>query len=152
MSPSSERRNSNLSWFADHPRFVARSRRDTTIDAVGYDARHGYVEQFWLPVLGPSAVLALRRLADWLDGHPVGVEVELVEFGSSLGIGTGTGRHTQVNRTLGRLIDFGIARIDHDHLEVHTTLPPLPHRLRHRLPLSVLDALAEHERQGACSA
>jgi hypothetical protein len=39
-----------------------------------------------------------------------------------------------------------MARISRDHLEVHTTLPPVPLRLRRRLPLSLVDALSDHER------
>ena len=47
---------------------------------------------------------------------------------------------------LGRLIDFGMARITGDHVEVHTMVPPVPPRLRRRLPLSLQDALIDHER------
>lgn len=152
MTWTGEHRSSTLGWFVSHPRFVVRPWRDPVIDSLGYDARHVYVETYWLPVLGPSAVLAARRLADLLDRHPAGVSLDLVELGASLGVGTGTGRHTQINRTLNRLVDFHLARISGDELEVHTTFPPLPLRLRRRLPLSLLDALAEHERRGPCSA
>ena len=152
MTMPGERRSSKLDWFVAHPNFEVCSWRDPVIDSLGYDARHRYVETYWLPVLGPSAVLAVRRFAGLLDGHPTGVRVDLVEFGASLGIGAGTGRHTQINRTLNRLVEFHLARISGDDLEVHTTLPPLPLRLRRRLPLSVLDTLAEHERRGARTA
>jgi hypothetical protein len=119
---------------------------ETPVESCRYDARHIYVETYWLPILGPSAVLAVRRIADWLDHDPAGVHVDLVDFGASLGVGTGTGRNTQVNRTLGRLIDFRLARIAGDHLEVRTELASVPDGLRRRLPLSLLDSLAEHER------
>ncbi len=65
------------------------------IDQCGFDARDAYVETYWLPILGPSAVLAARRIADWLDRQPAGVGIDLVEFGASLGIGIGTGRNTR---------------------------------------------------------
>ncbi len=152
MTSTGEHRSSTLSWFVGHPSFVVRPLRDPVIDSLGYDARHGYVETYWLPILGPSAVLAARRLADMLDRHPAGSSIDLVELGASLGIGAGTGRHTQINRTLNRLVDFHLARISGDELEVHTTFPPLPLRLRRRLPQSLLDALAEHERRGTRSA
>ncbi len=151
ISPS-ERRSSTLGWFVDHPVFEVRAWRDPVIDELGYDARHGYVEQFWLPVIGPSAVLAARRITDWLDHRPVGVTIDLVDFGASLGLGTGTGRHTQINRTLARLVDFHLARISGYGLEVRTTFPPLPLRLRRRLPMSLLDALEAHERRCVDSA
>lgn len=147
MMAKEDRRRSTLDWFVAHPTMEVRPWRDPVIDQCGYDARDVYVETYWLPILGPSAVLAARRIADRLDRQPAGVSIDLVEFGASLGIGTGTGRHTQINRTLGRLVDFGMARISGDHLEVHTTLPPVPLRLRRRLTLSLLDALTDSERR-----
>ncbi len=145
MMPGGERRRSTLEWFVAHPTVEVHRWCDPVIDRRGYDARHLYVESFWLPVLGPSSVFAIRRIADALDEQPAGVRIDLVEFGASLGIGTGTGRHTQINRTLGRLVDFRLARIAGEHLEVHTTLPPLPLQLRRRLPPALLDALCAHE-------
>lgn len=145
MTSHRDRRSCTLDWLVAHPTMPVRRWCDPTVEG-GFDARDVYVERFWLPVLGPSAVLALRRLADWLDEQPSGVEVDLVEFASSLGVGAGTGRHTQINRTLARLIDFGAARIHDDHLEVHTALPPLPQRLWRRLPLSLLDELTDQDR------
>lgn len=134
-----------LDWFVAHPSFDVRRWSAQVDEGCRFDARDLYVEMFWLPILGPSSVLAVRRFADLLTDEPGGARVDLVEFGSSLGIGTGTGRHTQINRTLGRLIDFGIACISEEHLEVHTTLPSVPSGLRRRLPLSLLDALADYE-------
>lgn len=147
MIAREDRRRFTLDWFVAHPSVEIRCWSDPAVDEVGFDARHGYVETFWLPILGPSAVLAARRIADWLDGQPGGVGVDLVEFGASLGVGAGTGRHTQINRTLGRLIDFGMARIVGEHLEVHTMWPPVPLRLRHRLPPSLFDLLAVHDQR-----
>ncbi len=147
MMGGDDRRRSTLDWFVAHPIIEVRPWHDSVIDQCGFDARHVYVETYWLPILGPSAVFAARRFADWLDPHPAGVRIELVEFGASLGIGTGTGRHTQINRTLGRLVDFDLARISGEHLEVHTTFPPVPLRLRRRLPPTLLDALTDHERR-----
>ncbi len=147
MMASDDRRRFTLDWFVAHPIITVHPWRDSVIDQCGFDARHVYVETYWLPILGPSAVFAARRIADWLDPHPAGVRIDLVEFGASLGIGTGTGRHTQINRTLGRLVDFGMARIAGDHLEVHTILPPVPLRLRRRLPLSLFHALTDHDRR-----
>jgi hypothetical protein len=146
MKAKEDRRRSTLDWFVAHPMIEIRKWVDPVNDQCGFDARHVYVETYWLPILGPSTVLAARRIADQLDRQPAGVSIDLVEFGASLGIGAGTGRNTQINRTLGRLVDFGMARISGDHLEVHTTLPAVPPRLRRRLPLSLLDALTDHER------
>ncbi|HPU40340.1 MAG TPA: hypothetical protein PLS63_12280 [Microthrixaceae bacterium] len=146
MTTRHETTRSSLDWFVAHPTMQVRRLVETPVESCRYDARHIYVETYWLPILGPSAVLAVRRIADWLDHDPAGVHVDLVDFGASLGVGTGTGRNTQVNRTLGRLIDFRLARIAGDHLEVRTELASVPDGLRRRLPLSLLDSLAEHER------
>lgn len=134
-------------WFVAHPTFRVERWSDELVEACGFDVRDRYVEMFWLPIAGPSAVLALRRMADWLDLSPSGAQVDLVELGASLGIGTGTGRQTHINRTLGRIIDFGFARITPAGLEVRTVMPPVPRRMRRRLPLTLFDALTDHERQ-----
>jgi hypothetical protein len=43
---------------------------DPVIDTLGYDPRSRYVETFWLPTLGPTALLLLRHLADRFDRQP----------------------------------------------------------------------------------
>ncbi|MFV0526368.1 MAG: hypothetical protein ACK5RL_17935 [Acidimicrobiales bacterium] len=43
---------------------------DPVLDEMGHDPRSAYVEQFWLSILGPSAVLLLRRLARGLERSP----------------------------------------------------------------------------------
>src|SRR3974377_617260 len=45
---------------------------DRALEVVGFDPRSLYVETFWLPILGPSAILLLRRLADRLEAAPSG--------------------------------------------------------------------------------
>ena len=147
MMASGDRRRSTLDWLIANPVMTIRPWRDEVVEQQGFDARHAYVETYWLPVLGPSAVLALRRFADWLDNRPAGAQVDLIDLGAFLGLGAGTGRHTQINRTIGRLIDFGMARICGDHLEVRTTLPPVPLRVRKRLPPALADTLAVHDRR-----
>ena len=146
MTTRQDHQRATLDWFVAHPTAQVRQLVETQVEGCRYDARHVYVETYWLPVLGPSAVLALRRVAEWLDQNPTGVDINLVDFGASLGVGTGTGRNTQINRSLARLVDFRLARIHAEHLEVATTLGPLPTGLRRRLPLPLLDSLAEHDR------
>jgi len=130
-------------WLIGHPVFEVLRWDDEYLAACGYDVRDRYVETYWLPILGPSAVLALRRVADQLEQCPTWAHVDLVDFGASLGIGGSTGRHTHINRTIARLVGFGLARIDGDGLYVRISIPPLPIRLRHRLPRPLYDALAE---------
>jgi hypothetical protein len=50
---------------------------DPVIDPIGHDPRSRYVELFWLGVLGPTATLLLRRLADGLESYPDGFELDV---------------------------------------------------------------------------
>lgn len=146
MTTRQDHQRATLDWFVAHPTVQVRPLVEAQVEGCCYDARDAYVETYWLPVLGPSALLALRRISAWLASDPTGIAIDLVDFGASLGVGTGTGRNTQINRTLARLIDFRLARVVGEHLEVAMTLGPLPTGLRRRLPLPLLDSLAEHER------
>ena len=109
------------------------------IDALGHDSRSEYVEIFWLPMIGPSCTLAARRLPAWLDAEPAGFKVSVSCLASSLGLGSALGRNAPVNRTLGRLVEFGIARIDGKAFAVRRLFPPLAARQITRIP----DHLAE---------
>mgnify|MGYP000264014853 CR=1 FL=1 len=59
---------------------------DPVVDSVGFDVRSSYVELFWLNVLGPSAMWALRRLVIGLDRYPLGYELDLGETANELGL------------------------------------------------------------------
>ena len=39
---------------------------DPVVEAIGHDADSDYAETYWLPVIGPSALWALRRLSAWV--------------------------------------------------------------------------------------
>lgn len=58
-----------------------------------HDLRSNYVERFWLPVLGPTATLLLRRLAYELDRSPEGFDLSANDMARSLGLGGMAGRH-----------------------------------------------------------
>jgi len=60
---------------------------DPVVDTLGHDPRSRYVEQFWLPTLGPTALLLLRHLADRFDRDPDGVELTVVDTSHALGLG-----------------------------------------------------------------
>ena len=117
-------------WIADHnplPVIAWHGGGD------GFDVRSSYVETYWLPIVGPSAIVAARRLADRLEDRPSGMVVELEELAGSLGLGRGVARHSPVVRTLERLAMFGLARIGWDAYALCATVPPLPGRHRRRL-------------------
>ena len=117
-------------WLVEHEPFTVVRLHDDVIDAVGHPAAHPYVERFWLPIIGPSSVLALRRIARWLERSPAGVTASIGLLAGDLGIG-----QSSAARTLARLVGFDLAAITPaDHLGVRTVLPPLPRRLAVRLP------------------
>ena len=114
---------------------------DDVIDALGHDPRSAYVERFWLGVLGPSAVWLLRRLAAGLDESPAGFDLPLADTARALGLG-GQGRSSSFARTLGRIAQFDLARVDPPGaVAVRRRLPPLARRHLVRLPESLQ---AEH--------
>jgi hypothetical protein len=133
MQPAANRSLATVRWIIENDPVPVTALRDTVIDALGYDACGEYVETYWLAVLGPSCVLAARRLAVWLAAEPEGFTVPLPEFARSLGLGAGTARHAPVVRTLARLVDFDIARVG-DSYALRTTFPPLTVRQVARLP------------------
>jgi hypothetical protein len=123
-------------WLADHDDLPVVAWDD---GHPGFDPRSPYVETYWLAILGPSSVLAARRLASWLEGGHAGIVVRLEDLAHCLGLGHGTGRHSAIVRTLDRLVIFGLARILGDAYAVRTVVPPLaPAQLR-RLPSYLIE-------------
>ena len=119
-------------WLVEHDPLPVSALHDPH-DRCGLDARSVYVETYWLPTVGPSCVLAARRLVSWLEAEPGGFEIALGALAGSLGLGSGVGRHAPIVRTLARLADFGLARIT-DTYAVRPMLPLLSARQIARLP------------------
>ena len=114
---------------------------DDVIDSLGHDPRSAYVERFWLGVLGPTAIWLLRRLAAGLDASPAGFTLPLADTARAIGIG-GSGRSSSFAKTLGRVCQFELARVElPDAVAVRRKLPPLARRHLARLPESLQ---AEH--------
>jgi|GEM_PF-552189 len=116
---------------------------DPVVDAVGHDLRSAYVERYWLPILGPSTILLLRRLADSLDAEPDGFRLDLTATAGSLGIGHRTGKQAPMLRAVDRCCVFGVARqLGTHHLAVRRRMAPLSTRQVQRLPEALR---AEHD-------
>jgi hypothetical protein len=109
---------------------------DPLIEESGHPVHCGYVETFYLPVIGPSATWALRRLAGIANARGE-LTIALEDFAASLGLGHGTARTAPVVRTLERLVHFGLARWHDDALEVRVYVPTLSERRLRRLPLTL---------------
>lgn len=108
---------------------------DPLVDELGVDPRAPYVERFWLPVLGPSTVWLLRRVADRLDAEPDGFRLDLGDTARCLGVGMRGGRNAPILKTVERCCRFGAARMfGHDHLSVRRRLAPLNRSQVERLP------------------
>ena len=82
---------------------------DPVVDTLGHDPRSRYVETFWLPTLGPTALLLLRHLADRFDRTPEGVELTVSDTSHALGLGQRDGTASPLVRTLRRLTQFDLA-------------------------------------------
>lgn len=121
---------------------------DDLIDALGHDPRSHYVEQFWLPVLGPSTTWLVRRLAAGFDESPEGFELPLAETAHSLGLGDRAGRNSPFLRSINRTIQFGVARATGEvELSVRRRLPPLARRQLAHVSPSLASAHDRFQRQ-----
>lgn len=116
---------------------------DDTIDLLGHDlldrdtpkGQPPYVETFWLPHIGPTTLLLLRRAMIHLDvagDAPMPSEL----LATSLGLGGGITRSSRIADTIARAERFGFAHLSFqgDSLRVRTHLPPLPSGRLARLP------------------
>jgi hypothetical protein len=116
---------------------------DPVIDTLGHDPRSPYPERFWLPTLGPTALLLLRHLAYRFDRSPAGFSLDLAETSRCLGLGERCGRSSPLARSLSRIVQFDLAaQEDESTLAVRRHIPPVNLRHVRRLPPS---AQAEHE-------
>lgn len=127
-------RSSVLGWLAAHDQLDVVPLVDPIVEALGHDPRSPYAETYWLPVLGPSSVMLLRRIADWLDASPDGFPLPMQPAAASLGLAHHGGSNSSIVRTLGRLVFFEMAAIQGQRLAVRRMLPPLARRHVSRLP------------------
>lgn len=118
---------------------------DPVIDTIGHDPRSWYAELFWLPTLGPTSLLLMRRLAMLFEEHPDGVELDVAETARLLGLGERGGRSSPLWRSLLRLVQFELAAQDGDEgaLVVRRILPPINRRHVRRLPPSLQEVHEE---------
>lgn len=106
---------------------------DPELDRGGHDPRSAYVETFWLPVLGPSTTLLLRRFADEFDGAPDGFEIDCVSLSREIGLGTKMTKRAPFVRTLERCIKFNMAQLAGSVVHVRRRMPGLSARQVERL-------------------
>ncbi len=112
---------------------------DPELAIAGFDARGGYCERFWLPIIGPASLLLLRLAAETCKAHPTGVNLERAEVARSLGLGRSSGPNGPLANATKRLEYFSLARQRNDALEVRTHLPAVPNPLLRRVPKHLRD-------------
>src|SRR6185295_11643085 len=116
---------------------------DPVLDVLGHDPRSWYAETFWLPTLGPTALLLMRHLADRFERTPEGVDLPIADTAAALGLGAREGTSSPLMRSLARLRQFELAQTENDTtISVRRTLPPVHRRHVRRLPTALQ---AEHE-------
>lgn len=111
---------------------------DELVEAHGHDPRGPYARRFWLPLVGPSTLLAAGFLVGALERSPTGHWVDLARLGQALGLPGVGGANAKIVRTLDRLVRFGLAELHAGRpvplLRVRTAWPPLTARQLSRLP------------------
>jgi hypothetical protein len=120
------------------------------IDVIGHDPRSWYAETFWLPTLGPTALLLLRHLADRFELDPSGVELPVADTAAALGLGPRDGQHSPLVRSLARLQQFELACQENEAtIAVRRALPPVHRRHVRRLPAALQARHAEWVEQAS---
>lgn len=107
---------------------------DPVVDAVGHDVRSAYGEFFWLNILGPTALWALRRLVHGFDRYPLGYELDMAETAASLGLSYSSGTSGTFVKALQRCVLFGVSQPFSHGLAVRRRLPPVAARHLARMP------------------
>src|ERR1700690_3824449 len=108
---------------------------DPVLDVLGHDPRSWYAETFWLPTLGPTALLLMRHLADRFERTPDGVELPVADTAAALGLGARKGNTSPLMPTLARLHKFELACTENETtISVRRPLPPVHRRHVRRLP------------------
>jgi hypothetical protein len=131
-----------------HPRMPATRLRiapwiDAEIDKRGFPARSNYVEWFWLPVLGPTAIVLFWWLQSVLDIDRE-FSMTLDARGRDMGLGTSESKHSPLRRAISQLVRFGLAkRGASGQLLVRRFAPPIPQVHVERFPPHVQEIHSE---------
>ena len=120
---------------------------DPITEAAGVPLRSGYVEKYWTSILGPTQVLMLRLVADQLDTHPDGFEMNLADASIRLGVSPNGGKGAL--RALHRLERYRLASAGHALWAVRRSVPVLSRQQLIRLPH---DLRASHSRDARAAA
>ena len=110
------------------PTLYVHSWTDPVLDQLGHDPRSAYVDQFWIPILGPSSHLLHRHLVALLETSDEGTAITTAEWAVDLGLGIRGGKHGPFWRSIDRLARFGALHRAGPNLTVRRRLAPLNQR------------------------
>jgi len=109
-------------------------------DTFGHDPRSWYSETFWLPTIGPTCLLLLRRMADGFDRNPDGFVVAASAIASALGVSESTSPNAPLQRSIRRLEQFSLLvrdPSDPNGVLIRRYLPSINRKHIRRLPEAV---------------
>lgn len=97
----------------------------TTTPARSVTLTDPLIELNWLPTIGPTATVLLRRLGSELASNPT-LKLVCADWATALGVGHKGGYHSPFWRAIRRLERFGIVHMIDDTLLVKGSLPLTP--------------------------
>jgi len=100
----------------------------------GYSPRSEYVETFWLPIIGPTTLLLLRKLSLQIEREPEGFQLLPLDWIHSLGLAPRGGRHGPLWKSLDRACRFRLAQMVKDKYYIKQKFPMLNVTQISRLP------------------
>jgi hypothetical protein len=107
-----------------------------------------YVDDLWLPVLGPASWVTWRHLARLLR-QPGTATVTLADLAAATGLGTRQGKQAPINRALRRLEAFKLAQCGFGGIAVRAKLPDITDRQLARLTPTIQALHHPHRRTTA---
>src|SRR5215204_2139582 len=122
-------------------RLIRRPHTNPIVRACGIDPTDPYLEWCWLPVVGPSTVALVRRVAE-LTSTRGEARIPLADLGRLLGLGAVDvpACNNKLVRTLARAEQFALAFTsigvpgEHVTFGIHDQVELVPARLLERLP------------------
>ena len=106
---------------------------DPVVDAAGASLFSRYVELYWLPVLGPSALWILRRIVMGFETFPAGYELDCAATANDMGLSFTQSPNNSFTRSLQRCLYFGALQPHQGGLAVRCYLPAISKRHLQRL-------------------
>ena len=110
---------------------------DPVLDVLGHDPRSWYAETFWLPTLGPTALLLMRHLADRFERRTRAAStLPVADTAAALGLGPRDGEQSPLMRSLAPApaVRARARARRPEVIAVRRTLPPVHRRHVRRLP------------------